>query len=233
MKSGLLMAEHAAVVPTTYEMEALRAYRGLHGDRWRTQLLREWTAGRGPIDLDDLRRRAGPSVLMRIRLVDPIAPEDLVTAAQRGDVERVAHLLRAGADPNVPFGEEGETALHVAATGGTTEALAIVDLLLGAGANPWVRALDGATPLHYAAAHGRLLAAVSLLRSGADPNAQGAGGVAPLHMAAYRGDRVLVEKILASGALANIQTYEGVTPADMAAEAGHDSLADALARFGE
>lgn len=227
-----MAGDPATQVPTPQEMEALRAYRGVHGDRWRTQLLREWTAGRGPLELDDLRRRAGPSVLMRIRLVDPVAPEDLVAAAQAGDVERVAQLLRAGADPNVPVGEEGEHALHVAASGGTTEALAIVDLLLAAGANPRVRALDGATPLHYAAAQGRLLAAVSLLRSGADPNAQGAGGVAPLHMAAYRGDRVLVEKLLTSGALASVQTYDGLTPADMAAEAGHDALADALARFG-
>ncbi|CAM9260323.1 unnamed protein product, partial [Sphacelaria rigidula] len=67
-----------------------------------------------------------------------------------GDIRTVQVLLRAGADPNVPCGVEGRTAVHTACQHGDIRA-GMLRALIKHGTD--VRALDdrNTTPLHLAA----------------------------------------------------------------------------------
>lgn len=69
----------------------------------------------------------------------------LKIAVVRGDVQIVAALLNAGADPNI-IGEDGATPIHHAASHGHCE---IIRLLLAHGASPEI-ACDLGTPTHLA-----------------------------------------------------------------------------------
>jgi ankyrin repeat protein len=92
----------------------------------------------------------------------------LVAAAAEGDTERVAALLRAGADPNAAD-RDGTTPLYQAAVQGDRE---VVGLLLEAGADPNAESLgetDG-LPLCAAACWGFTDVVRALLAHGADPN---------------------------------------------------------------
>jgi ankyrin repeat protein len=77
---------------------------------------------------------------------------------------------------------------------------AVVDLLIGRGANVNARAEGGATPLHHAA-RGRLAVVTALLRAGADPRARTANGRTPLHAAAAETrDPAVIDALIAAGA---------------------------------
>jgi ankyrin repeat protein len=65
----------------------------------------------------------------------------LVDAVRRGDVQEVARLLAAGADPNVKD-LDGETPLHIAAEQCNAD---IAELLLKHGADPNARDEHGFT----------------------------------------------------------------------------------------
>ena len=102
-------------------------------------------------------------------LADP--PDDspagrLVAAAKEGDAALVRELLAEGVPADAESGGYG--ALHHAAANGS---VAVLEVLLAAGAN--VEAVDrvGSTPLSRAAIFGRADAVAVLLEAGADPNA--------------------------------------------------------------
>lgn len=65
--------------------------------------------------------------------------------------------------------------------------LAVVELLVDAGAEVNARIAFDETPLHVAADHGRLPIAQFLLQHGADPTARHANGLTPAENAAERG----------------------------------------------
>ncbi len=85
----------------------------------------------------------------------------LCSAASSGDVEIVRRVLAAGADAAVAD-RAGRTAMHVACR--SDDGLAIVDLLLAAGASPHASLVSGKTPLDVAIESGASRVA-SLLRS--------------------------------------------------------------------
>lgn len=95
----------------------------------------------------------------------------LMLAAQRGDVEAVAALLQARADPQARDADGGAPLLF-ACRGGAATASDVVRLLVEAVA--WVGLVDarGLTPLMAAAASGAHGAAEALLECRADPNAR-------------------------------------------------------------
>ena len=94
-------------------------------------------------------------------------------------------LLRAGANPDTPSANEFKVRpLHSAAAHRDKEvSLALVRLLLEWKADPNVAQAGGWTPLHQAAAHGRLETARLLLAHGASAEAKSDDGRTPLEMA--------------------------------------------------
>ena len=111
-----------------------------------------------------------------------VAPDPLLDAAARGDVQAVRTLLGGGADPDVALGD-GLTALHIAAEAGNAE---MAKLLLGAGADFEAETRIGSyTPLHLAAAGAHVDVVEALLGAGADVAAVTTNsGATPLHLAA-------------------------------------------------
>ncbi len=160
-------------------------------------------------------------------------------AAMRGDVAAVQALLAEGADVNEPQGDGmtalhwaaynrdaplarilleagadvgngtrigGYTPLHLGAQVGAGE---VVEMLLGAGADPSART-EGAgavAPLHFAAASGSVRAVVALAAAGAGVDAaEHAWGQTPLIFAASKGRTGAVRALLAAGADPSIHT---------------------------
>jgi ankyrin repeat protein len=142
------------------------------------------------------------------------APEDLATALQRGDLSRMAALLKSD-----PGRQEAARVLAVtAAAEGLADPLA---LLLRNGADPNLRVPyliaelpATATLLHLAAMNGHEAASRVLLDAGAAPSpGAGEGTPTPLHLAAGGGHLATVQALLEAGA--DVQATEsgyGATP---------------------
>lgn len=97
-------------------------------------------------------------------------------AARGGDLERMAALLDAGADPNLADGAtNGWTPLQHAIHK-RQQAAAL--LLLERGARPDERGGAGVPPLHMAAGYGQARIVDALLRAGADPGSEAGGRTA-------------------------------------------------------
>ncbi|KAG2446593.1 hypothetical protein HYH02_008578 [Chlamydomonas schloesseri] len=88
----------------------------------------------------------------------------LLFCAASGDVHQAARCLADGADRDYQDPSSGETALHRAAQRGQ---VAMLEVLLAAGANPHVADRGGCTPLFTAANAGSLAAVHALLAYGA------------------------------------------------------------------
>ena len=170
-------------------------------------------------------------------------------AAARNDTAATETLLRAGADPNA------RNLVHVAIE---QDAAAVLDALLGAGAEPPLRALyvaidqgawtvvgpllrAGANPnvrgsfektlLHEAAENGVPVEVVELLlRAGLNPNARDDGDFTPLHMTAHNlvNPGAMAEKLIAAGADVNARAVTGETPLGMAERLENGALATVL-----
>jgi ankyrin repeat protein len=134
--------------------------------------------------------------------------EELVFAADRGNLQAVRELLAEGADPNSDDGDWN--ALTASSMRGH---IRVVQELLKAGADPNA-AVRGNTALLSAAGEGRLPVVQILLAAGADPNAfeEEFEGETILYAAAYsNGPDYLevVQALLAAGADPNIRGGEG------------------------
>jgi len=100
----------------------------------------------------------------------------LVDAAKAGDAKAVQRCLRDGADPNATektkeseeFGEDGDTALYLAANPCPRDEVGCMEALTAAGANLDKAGWNRCTPLIAAAAGGRTTTVEWLLSHGAD-----------------------------------------------------------------
>ena len=179
------------------------------------------------------------------------SPKALFEAVRIDNVAAVVLLLDLGTPVNAP-GEDGETALHIAAASNATRAIAV---LLAHGADPDVRERRwNATPLGFAAHHGRdaaidllvpvstdvwnltYLGRVDRLREVLAVAPQvarhtTARGVTPLFWLPADDERAaaVVDMLLAHGADPTSRSAEGRTAEEIARERGLDGAAAKLA----
>ena len=176
-------------------------------------------------------------------------------AAANGSAAMIVRLIKAGADPNAPLTEYGDTALMMAARTGKTDA---IEVLLEGGvkvnaAETW----GGTTALMWAAAERHPAAVKALIDHGADVNArsnfvaaangrgfegrtpsartsaQGAeefasGSLTPLMFAAREGDVESARLLVAAGADVNAVAGDGKDALGLAIFNGNYELASLL-----
>ena len=105
--------------------------------------------------------------------------DDLIRAAETGNLADVSRLLSKGADANA-MDRNGYPALYFAAYKGHKD---VVVQLIGKGADINAKGNTGYTPLHGAAMGGHKEIAELLLEKGADVNARSVHGMTPLREA--------------------------------------------------
>jgi uncharacterized protein len=109
---------------------------------------------------------------------------------------------------------------------------AAVTVLLKQQADVNARAVDGTTPLHWAARVDDVETVRLLLRAGANAEAVNRYGVSPLALAATNGSAPIVETLLKAGADANAALPEGETVLMTAARTGNPAVVRLLAQHG-
>ena len=147
-------------------------------------------------DVEALRARLEEEPEARDRRsVDGFPP--LALAAFFGREEALDLLLERGADPNrAATSSAGVRPLHSALAHRDPEVSSrLARKLLESGADPNVRQAGGWTPLHQAAAHGRVDLVELLLARGADGGAESEDGSRPRDLAARAGHREVVARL--------------------------------------
>ncbi|PGH20057.1 hypothetical protein AJ80_03707 [Polytolypa hystricis UAMH7299] len=132
-----------------------------------------------------------------------------------------------------------ETAFHRAALQGSE---AVLEALLGAGANASTPNRAGLTPLHLATLKGHSNVVRLLLESedsSADPNVCNSDGETPLHLAAANDERAVVKLLLGckhenGKPVTNVdpRNWKGRTPLHLASENGHQDIVELLLQAG-
>ncbi|GFS21842.1 histone-lysine N-methyltransferase EHMT2 [Elysia marginata] len=142
---------------------------------------------------------------------------DLYTPASEGDVEKVFYLLMDRMDPNQRYEEqEGQTAMHAAATSGSISTVVLLQQFGGE-----IHAQDKSlrTPMMCAAESGNLEVVKFLNKAGAKVEDRGEDGMTSLHYAAKAGHIDIVQYILSTERLdVNIEDDGGWTPIIWATE---------------
>jgi ankyrin repeat protein len=136
------------------------------------------------------------------RLFDALLPQLPHSA------DALLQLMRAGASP-AGAGLLGQAVCRLE---GADERLTLA--MLDAGADPFGADARGRTPVHMAAATGRVALLGALLARGLDPNARDTGGRTPLHAALEQGgdSLPLVRLLVAHGADPEAADVNGETP---------------------
>ncbi|MDH4158450.1 MAG: ankyrin repeat domain-containing protein, partial [candidate division Zixibacteria bacterium] len=164
----------------------------------------------------------------------------LHSAAQRGTVAIAELLLANGAEINAAD-DAGWTPLTMAAISDRPADIMKFLILKGANVNPPViidkEAPSGCrnimTPLHMAAANGRLEAAEILVENGAKVNVLDDRGLTPLHNAVGRGQGNMAEYLLSHGAFVNCKEDNlARTELHTAAKQGRRDLVELLIKEG-
>ena len=169
----------------------------------------------------NLRRLAAGGLLVLLSAAHARAAGDasrLVDAVKAGDQKGVLAQLKQAAGVNVRAAD-GTVPLHWAARG---DQVAIVDLLIGAGAQVNVADRYGVTPLMLAAVNGNAETIARLVKAGADVNAVLPEGQTVLMTAARTGKPEALKILLARGADANArEEWTGETALMWAAAENH------------
>lgn len=156
------------------------------------------------------------------RLIEAVMMENSTEGAML-----IPDLIAQGANLNAPAGQNGRTALIVAACKNKTE---ILNALLENGAD--VNAMDrsGSTALMCAVGNNNLTAIRHLFAKEANPNLQNKFGVTALMTASADGRIEIVRMFIARQVHLNIQDNEGKTALMWAIEREHHAVQRALIR---
>ncbi len=213
-------------------------------------------AGGGDIEALELLHRFGLNPNGAPGGVPPLAYMMTWSEEPRG----ARWLLEHGADPNLPWGPDGEAPLHSAARRWD---LPMAELLITHGADPMQRRADGYTAHSLAELHGNHEVAKFLLQSGArselTPLEQFIAATARadraaadavmalhphvrqqltpvhhlmLHRHAENGNAEVLAVMLERGFDPNVPDHDGVTALHRAAMGGHPAAAATLIKFG-
>ena len=157
------------------------------------------------------------------------ADPSLIEAAKAGDSLEVSRLLKEKVDPNAA-GSDGTTPLEWATH---RNDLAMVKLLIQAGAKASKANSYGASPLAEAAQNGNAAMILELLNAGADANALSFENEPVLLTAGRSGNTEAVEVLLQHGANANAKDgWKGQTALMWAAALNHAEVIRALIQHG-
>ncbi|SRR5579883_3283677 len=167
---------------------------------------------------------AGPGVAANL------AGTEAADAAQNRDLAALRDLVKDRTAVNRPQ-PDGSTALLWAAHWNDLE---MVNLLLGAGADPKIANRYGSTPLSEAAGLGNAAMVEALLKAGADPDTRvTADGETVLMTAARSGNQDVVKQLLDHGANVNAkESYRGQTALMWAAAERHTAIVKMLLEHG-
>eukprot|EP00903_Cladosiphon_okamuranus_P013459 g12535.t1 len=157
-------------------------------------------------------------------------------AAANGQTSALRELLsnssNARSDSTLPrldldaaVADSGKTAMCLAARKGHVE---VVQMLLGAGANPSVADKRRWTPLHFAAWKGHLRVVWELLGAGVDTSPLSDKHWTPLLAAAMGGHTEVARQLIGAGASVAERTSNGWNALHMASQAGHVDVVRAL-----
>ena len=133
--------------------------------------------------------------------------EQVLKAADCGDLAQVRSLLRDGANPNAKDAT-GNTLLMYAAGSGKLD---LVKFLIDRGADVHAKRPDGQTVLLHAAGAGNTEVLRLLVKMGLDVNSKTTGGETALMMASMGGSLEEVQFLLENKAELNAQNSEGHT----------------------
>jgi len=190
-----------------------------------------------------------PGVLAGLALAvaqPALTQSSLHEAARAGNLAEVQQLLDAGARVDLK-GHNGMTALHFAVvdptpmttmmrssgevdaeaeSDHTAQRLAVIQLLLDAGATAYSKNEDGLTPLHLAAGHHEDPEILeTLLMAGVFADARAENDATPLHFAgAFNGNPEVAQVLLDFGAEVDAVDIGGVTPLHLAARFNRHAL---------
>lgn len=152
--------------------------------------------------------------------------QELTDAAASGDGTTVRRLLAQGVPVMAGAPVTGATALHQAAAGGH---VSVIEVLIAAGAKVDAPDADGATPLVYAAYHGRQRAVAALLDAKADFSQVPAKQVHALNAAMLSGSLPVVKLLVQAGADPDLDDVFGKDANRYAKQLGRADLAEVLA----
>jgi 7,8-dihydropterin-6-yl-methyl-4-(beta-D-ribofuranosyl)aminobenzene 5'-phosphate synthase len=155
----------------------------------------------------------------------PLLAQDILKAAQQGDIDTVKKLLNKNPDLLKTKDENGITPMHVAANGGHKE---IIELLLSKGADANIKDNNGRTPLFFAAGNGSIDICTLLIEKGAQVNVANKYDRTPLLYAIWRNHKDLAEFLIDKAAEINFKDTDGYTPLHYVSMEGQKDIADML-----
>ncbi|XP_071030370.1 ankycorbin-like isoform X1 [Oncorhynchus clarkii lewisi] len=155
--------------------------------------------------------------------------ERLMVAVEHGEVEKVASLLTKKGASVFKLDSEGKSVLHVAATRGQTECLAV---MLAHGADTSVIDASGFSALHLAAKNNHQECAKKLIQSKCVLDTLDFSGKTALHHAAASGNIVIVQTLCERKCPVNVRDMDGLSPLLLSARHAHADVCSSLLDWG-
>ncbi|XP_072518789.1 ankycorbin [Salminus brasiliensis] len=155
--------------------------------------------------------------------------ERLLSAVEHGETDKVSSLLSKKGTSATKLDSEGKSALHVAATRGQAECLAVI---LAHGADVSVVDASGFSALHLAAKNNHQDCAKKLIQSKCVVDALDSAGRTALHHAAASGSIVIVQLLCDHKCPVNLKDTDGFTPLLLSARHAHAEVCRSLLEWG-